>query len=151
MPKQSRLANRTRMSGTCIRSNPNTDRGSVFGGLLYQTSLVCRCFCPSDVWYLSDHCNKNLGWDSPTRLWLKLALGYNKKLTVVVDIGEFHPTRISSFVVRANYTSALQAAPHPRCTQVFSNNNQVLSSGTIFTNVKVHRQERRWLVRLFVF
>jgi hypothetical protein len=33
--KRSRLANRSQMSGTGIRSNRNTDRSSVFGGLLY--------------------------------------------------------------------------------------------------------------------
>jgi hypothetical protein len=39
MTKRSRLANRTRMSGTGIRSNPNTDYGLVFGGLLYNVFI----------------------------------------------------------------------------------------------------------------
>jgi hypothetical protein len=71
MPKQSRLASGyfcpdfkwsgIQIPGTGIRYNPNTARGSVFGGLRYLFAFILRatemCFLagPFAVWEYSDH------------------------------------------------------------------------------------------------
>jgi hypothetical protein len=64
------------MSGTGIRSNPNTDRGSVFGGSLYQTLEYCNY--PDFKWpnqiTLVHFVRISNGWFSDGHIYVKLTI-----------------------------------------------------------------------------